>query len=78
MVNTDPCGVYGQVTHSNPDMDSVEDLEAEFMSALFFFAFCLLFFLLPKKNTYKGIGMRKKTFNLLYPSCIVPSILFLC
>ena len=43
MFNTDPCGVYGQVTHSNPDMDSVEDLEAEFMSASHFVFFCFLF-----------------------------------
>lgn len=28
---TNHCRVYGQVAHSNPDMDSVEDLVAEFM-----------------------------------------------
>jgi len=43
MVNTDPCGVYGQVIHSNPDMDSVEDLEAEFMSASHFVFVCFFF-----------------------------------
>ena len=28
---TNHCRIYGQVAHSNPDMDSVEDLVAEFM-----------------------------------------------
>ena len=35
------CRVYGQVCHSNPDMETVEDLEAEFMNSVGFF---LLFF----------------------------------
>ena len=51
MVTGDPdatnhCRVYGQVTHSNPDMGSVGDLEAEFilLVILFFLLFvCFLF-----------------------------------
>jgi len=50
MVNTDPCKVYGQVPHSNPDMDSVEGLRA---GPPFESRYGLPFFLLPKKNTYK-------------------------
>jgi len=36
---TKHCRAYGQVCHSNPDMETVEDLEAEFMNSVGFF-FC--------------------------------------
>jgi hypothetical protein len=55
MVNGDPdatkhCRVYGQVCHSNPDVESVEDLEAEFMNSVGFFCF----FLSRKKNIFSS------------------------
>jgi len=40
---TKHCRAYGQVCHSNPDMETVEDLKAEFMNSVGFF---LLFFAL--------------------------------
>jgi len=77
MVTGDPdatnhCRVYGQVTHSNPDMGSVGDLEAEFiLLVILFFLLFVCFFLYEKRLIFicvhlKDLSLLVSLKNLLH------------